>query len=561
MSYKNQFALILLFSSFINGQDFEPLQALRSMINPESYIEKQAESHSYKKCGFEIVSDVMANFNSYKKSEQEEIQLLLSRPIAHKSVVTPSGNFTIHYDTSGINSVGYNLTELMKAIDSAYYYETTILGFPAAPNDYGDGGSSNYDIYIKHLGSSLYGYTVPEYEIQSGSSKYVSYMVIENDFAGFYTEGINGAKVTVAHEYHHAIQIGNYIYRYSDDGFYYEITSTAMEEFVFDDVNDYYAYIPDYFENPEGSLGSYSGYELAMLNIFLKEKYGSGIIRSVWEYMPSQRALYAINSALNDIDTDFKSMFAEFAEWLYFTEYRYNSEYFEEGAIYPLLRPFTIVEYSSPKVSVQAQVKAVSINMINFPTPSLGTSDTISAVIVNSNIDKGLTIQDFSINYSFSYNIQNYYEQGSYPIISNIVYSKISNISDDLILNTTDFNYIIYNGSVLNADNSFNAQNNIVFPQPFKYNSSTRETEIYIPLNKKADSEFVDFNLYSVSMELVYTKSKRVELINGVDGYIGYYIKWDGLTESGNRLPTGVYFYALQVNNDAETGKIVIQNE
>ena len=74
-------------------------------------------------------------------------------------------------------------------------------------------------------------------------------MVIDNDYAGgYYSTGINGARVTVAHEFHHGIQCGNYspknsssLYRNSDV-FYYKLTSTAMEEFVVDVVNDYYSF-------------------------------------------------------------------------------------------------------------------------------------------------------------------------------------------------------------------------------------------------------------------------------------------------------------------------------
>ena len=56
-------------------------------------------------------------------------------------------------------------------------------------------------------------------------------MMIDNDFTSYFSSGINGARVTVAHEFHHSIQGGNYIFR-PEDTFFYEITSTAMEEFV-----------------------------------------------------------------------------------------------------------------------------------------------------------------------------------------------------------------------------------------------------------------------------------------------------------------------------------------
>ena len=58
------------------------------------------------------------------------------------------------------------------------------------------------------------------------------------------------------------------------DTFFYEITSTAMEEFVYDSVNDYYAYMPSYFLSPQKAFAENDGYNLAIWNIYLKENFG-----------------------------------------------------------------------------------------------------------------------------------------------------------------------------------------------------------------------------------------------------------------------------------------------
>ena len=142
---------------------------------------------------------------------------------------------------------------LLSALDSVYKFEITHLGYPLPPPDGIIGGDDKYDIYVMNIGD--YGYTQPENNV--GASNWTTYMVIDNDFGSqFYTHGIDAARVTVAHEFHHAVQMGNYApinpsepYR-NADRFFYELTSTAFEEFVFDNVNDYYAYMPAYFSNP-----------------------------------------------------------------------------------------------------------------------------------------------------------------------------------------------------------------------------------------------------------------------------------------------------------------------
>jgi len=47
-----------------------------------------------------------------------------------------------------------------------------------------------------------------------------------------------------------------------------------MEEFVFDSVNDYYAYMLDYFRNTEKAFPLQNGYNLAIWNIYLKDVFG-----------------------------------------------------------------------------------------------------------------------------------------------------------------------------------------------------------------------------------------------------------------------------------------------
>ena len=243
------------------------------------------------KCGFGLVSSIRENLNAFSTEQQVVLRKILQRPAKQTSMVTPNGFFRIHYDTTGSAVPNYNnlglqqsLVLLAEALDSSYNFEVNFLGYPPPPSDNGEGGDNLYDIYIENLESeSIYGETIPENSL--GNSKYTSYMRIDNDYRGFPTKGISGAQVTVAHEFHHTIQIGNYILRDSDI-YFYELTSTAMEDFVYTTVNDYYNYLRDYFNFPNKAFAKYGGYELAIWNIFLKDKYGYNIIKRQWELMP-----------------------------------------------------------------------------------------------------------------------------------------------------------------------------------------------------------------------------------------------------------------------------------
>jgi hypothetical protein len=126
------------------------------------------------------------------------------------------------------------------ALESVYDFEVNHFGYPPPPSDNGEGGDNKYDIYIINTGRDTYGYTVLENEISPGSKRYTAYTVINDDFNGFYTSGIDAARVTAAHEFVHAIHIGNYINRFFEgDEFFYELSATAMEHFVFATIKDY----------------------------------------------------------------------------------------------------------------------------------------------------------------------------------------------------------------------------------------------------------------------------------------------------------------------------------
>jgi hypothetical protein len=297
------------------------------------------------KCGLFLINFVKQNMNLFTLQQQQLLKTLSGRPSSPKSIVSPSGKFRIHFDTTTTEKPKYissmsieeNLSMVAMAIDSAYNFEVNYLGYPPPPSDNGAGGDNLYDVYAINLGGGLYGYT--ELENDLGGQKYTSFMVIDNDYAGFYSSGINGAKVTLAHEFHHGIQMGNYILRF-EDTFFYEITSTSMEEFVYDNVNDYYAYMSSYFLNPQKAFAEHDGYNLAIWNIYLKENFGFGIFKKQWELMPSQRAMNAINTSLTEAGSSFKHELNTFGVWTYYTKHRaIPGKYFEEATSYPLIKP------------------------------------------------------------------------------------------------------------------------------------------------------------------------------------------------------------------------------
>ncbi len=105
-------------------------------------------------------------------------------------------------------TIDQNVCRSCGSMDSVYRFEVEYLGYLPPPADNSAGGDDKYDVYIQDQPAGLYGYTEPENKV--GGTNWTSFLVIDNAYVGYYSSGIDGMLVTVAHEFHHGIQVGNY---------------------------------------------------------------------------------------------------------------------------------------------------------------------------------------------------------------------------------------------------------------------------------------------------------------------------------------------------------------
>lgn len=515
------------------------------------------------KCRFILISQVKHNLYNFTTEQQNILKPLLDRPVLDTSIVSPSGFFRIHYNVTGsiapkydpLLSVEENVNQVALAIDSAYNFEVNYLGYPPPPSDNNTGGDILYDIYITSaLGA--YGFTTPEESI--GNQKYTSYIEIHYSFAGsgFATHGFDAMRVTSAHEFHHSIQIGNYTGdKYSEelDAFFYEMTSTSMEEFVYDNVNDYYAYMPHYFNNPGKAFGYFShntvdGYDIAIWNIFMKDKFGYDIIKRQWELLPQMRALEAIALSLNEKGTFFGRMLNEFGIWTYFTNYRtIAGEYFEEASEYPPVKSVSTVQFNSQPVNGLA--KPTSNNIITF----YNSSDTLVAIISNTDYVSGINNINGSFNYEYILSADSI--EGSTKLTDNY-FAKL-NVTNSLFWAVSE----ILNYQVVRQDSTVyqvDFSNDLyAYPNPFYYSKRySNYCDCIEILIDPANSSQADLNIYTSGMQLIYSSTLPVEN----NSFGRKILRWNirGISE---KLASGVYIYAVKNGDEILKGKIVIFNE
>ncbi|MDZ7723559.1 MAG: T9SS type A sorting domain-containing protein [candidate division KSB1 bacterium] len=95
----------------------------------------------------------------------------------------------------------------------------------------------------------------------------------------------------------------------------------------------------------------------------------------------------------------------------------------------------------------------------------------------------------------------------------------------------------------LNTPDNYTLSQN--YPNPFNPN-----TTISYQLGKAAQ---VDLAVYNSLGQRVKT------LVNGVKKTAGNHsVKWNGLGESGQAMPTGVYFYRLEADNHTQMKKMIL---
>ncbi|CUS97054.1 MXAN_6640 family putative metalloprotease [Candidatus Chrysopegis kryptomonas] len=502
------------------------------------------------KCGFGLYVEALKNWDKFDLIQKTNIQKSLERPALQTSIVTPSGKFRIHFDTTGVNtpflidefgnripnSWRMYVDSIAKYIDSVYNVEVNYLGFEFNFNDDTLGGGNEYDIYIQNLSEGLYGETVFDplnpLPRTGNAQRFLSYMRIDNSYSesSYYTQGINALKVTLAHEFGHAIQLLSYGL-WEQDLWFYEMTSTWLEEFVFDDVNDYYAYIPRFFKYTSTPIYQHDGYDLVVFGIFLQERFTHKLIVNAWEFIKNYPPLSSLELALNKFNSSLKYEFVEFALWNLYTGKRAKYGYYKEAMNYPEIRFETQpIAITSNEAFIRNSAGALSTQYYMF----IWRSDTIIAIISNVNLSYAFNRSVDEFNFEYHITTGAY---ADYTPIGNGLKSK---------LNVPDFD----NWGNLNILNSQVAivKNDNVFPNPFYADGFEK---LLIPVESAFQE--VELKIFTAGLDLVYSAKVKPEFNFG-----NYFVSWNGRNNSGEIAKSGVYIYFVSAGGKEKLGKFVL---
>ncbi len=339
------------------------LAALRNFIAARAGLETYRGDT---KCATRYQLDIIRHWDELSLRDQSLwLTDIKQDTIRSEKLITPSGHFMLHWDNSGIDAVpqtdlsGNGIPDYIDSaaviFDLVWDTEINQMGYPAPPG--ADGNPvSIYHIYFTDF--EYYGVTwFDEQLVIDNMVKYTSHMEVDNDFSEyyFYSPGLNGLKVSAAHEFHHAIQFGYNVRQ--TDFFFYEMTSTWMEEYVYPEINDYRQYLNEFFADVSNTPFNYYNqftvfpYGNFLYVLMLNQIYDADIVRIIWNDMLGRTSLDALRNVLaaDPYNSSWLSSLEEYGKWLYYTGERYvPGSYFSDAEDFPEIRIGSTDSYIFP---------------------------------------------------------------------------------------------------------------------------------------------------------------------------------------------------------------------
>lgn len=506
-----------------------------------------------RKCGFAVISEAARRLETAGPAVAADIRALLEPQARQTSIVSPSGRFRIYYDTTGVDEAAMLAGDTLRlpnsahdyalavalVFDSVYQAEVTDIGFDAPPFEE---TLTKYEIFVLELPGSLYGQTLFNLPLPSSGTvrpTYASHVEIDNDFLEFETRGLNGIRVTAAHEFHHMVQLGTYGL-WMTDQWMHEMSSTYFEEALYPQVNDYFQYVRTFMRNTDRAMWIWGkdGYELVLWPLFLQHKYDRTIMRDFWIRMRQVEPITAMRDVIQSRGGDLGADLCAWANANFFTGYR--------------AAKLTPPVYDDAPGLARAQILAnqelvgesAKVNGSLAPTGAVYVRvfrgiDTVSFVVANTSVSAAIARNPAGV--AFELEVRALGWDNSYAPLGNGWAYRFTVVEANALCL-----------GVLEGGSSSAAERDLPFPNPFNPNEFSR---IQFPLPRSITVNRADLYVFSASMNLVARREgQAIELNDDFGAFVGF----DARTESGVSLPSGVYFYIIKYGSASKTGKFAV---
>jgi hypothetical protein len=506
------------------------------------------------KCGLPAIA--LASRHPAGSRASVLFRTLMVRPEMQMSIA--GDGFRVHFDTAGTHAAtmldaGHNripgsarqyADSVLAILRYVRPFEVESLGYSPPPADGVAGGGPEYDVYVMELGN-LYGYTTPD-ELGEEGYRSPTFITVDNDFI-FVTppanRGLPALRVTLAHEFHHAIQIGAYGY-WTSEIFFYEITSTWMEDVVYTDVNDYLNYLRaqwSHFRNPDQAFDANEiiMYSRGIWGQFVEKRYGRDAMKRCWEEIRSAHPLAAIDRALQRSGSSFATAYGEWSMWNYYTGARADSvRYYPEAATYP---PVLTQAYAFPGTDAERVIAGSLHNLGTRYHEVLRGTDTLMLALVH--VDQAAAQGGTVPATAYTYRVNVTRPDESYRPTSGPLFVK-TEVPDPVHWGTR----YVYNGKGGTIDVGGVAEGK-PFPQPFRAGGTG---SVFIPVSAALPLTGT-LHVFSSSMDRIVEQAARTQIVGTLACVV-----WNGLCDNGTPAPTGVYVFFLELPGRTLSGKIAV---
>ena len=410
------------------------LEALH-MYAPDSLSDAYRDVSRYpEKCGFRLNAHLRSRWQDFSAAQKVLLQSFFFRPALPYSHVGLSGRFRIHYDTTGTDAVPSEDSDLSGVpdyveamadiFDYVYSVEVTQLGFLPPPNDLGQDGPE-WDVYLQNV-PNYYGWTTLEQRISQNPDVWTSYIVLNINFAKTYTKSPEAERVTAAHEFFHMIQLG---YNFRDEEVYFmELSSTWMEDKVYDDINDYYQYLGiqynksvlGFFDRTNVPFTEEDGWHEYGLSIWLhfleKHFYDTQIVQTIWDRFVASPAIEATDIVLRQKGNTFEEALSVFYGWNYMTGTRADTSlFYSEGDAYPEIALDASIRYQQD-TTITGNIQATAARYFHF-----FRNDGVSFTLIPTNVNR----EAYATSGEFSLQL---IEGESHPMYTTLGYGMLTRL-------------------------------------------------------------------------------------------------------------------------------------
>jgi len=457
-----------------------------------------------------------------------------------------SDHFRFYYTLDGSSNDAVEnedyVTSMGAVFEEVWSFYIDSMGFdppPLNPNNDHD----LYEIYIEYLSPTYFGLTFGE---GSGESCY-GFIKMRNSYTASQFNNhtvLENIQVTAVHEFFHSIQFG---YNCYEKFWFMEASATWSEDELYDNINDFYRYIPNFFSNPNHAIGTEGTfmYGTCIFFQYIDEHLGGReTIRKSWDYSRD----YA--SPVNDIS--FLAIDAALQENNFSFEIAYNQ-----------MRIANQILSSSENAGVYSYEEADGYLTVVSPPPKedyfffekgdIESIDNYSLQLYESHyyslsIETPISISLTEVNGEFSFTsivkmsgadqwiVKSGLEQNIDPKIG---IEWITLIVSALGENENDWDYSLSLSDGYSEDFTFHPP----YPNPSIGQSINFEFQIIT-------EQTIVFQIVDILGQIIWEFSRHYSKPEVIT------MTWDGKNQSGQRVANGVYFGIMEGNSEQKVFKI-----